>query len=356
LIEVSKIQGFVLIRALDGNGKNDILKIMMSPRISTAQKKFEQDVCIIKDSGIYALNNTIKENKIKCVVDDSFKKYRETMIKEAPASPKSSELILEVGVVNTKIRGSNIPSDEIQKVTRFFLTAAINVKSYIDGKWDGYINLYSKTTKTFPTGLLSAVTKILDKKKIKYTVNINYEQHPSRSLPFEVDWGNIKPDIDQVDAIEAAVKYGRGIVKAPTGWGKTAVFARGVISSLGVPTLFVANKKQLLDDAASDFKNGIKNATCVAIKDGMFGSLKLTPSSTAEEIANALNAPIIVATIQSLAARLKDDRTKDVLLDWLHNVCKLVIVDESQAVGTDMWDFVLNDIYAPYRILLSATP
>ena len=75
-----------------------------------------------------------------------------------------------------------------------------------------------------------------------------------------------------------------------------------------------------------------------------------------EDIERELSSPIIVATIQSLVRRLEDDRTSRALKKWLHERCKLVILDESQAYGTKTFEEVFNEIWAPYRIFLSATP
>lgn len=354
LIEISKVPQYIILRPLDKEGGHDISKIMGDRRIREQNMRIESDKCLMKDEVLFILNDIVKENKIKCVTDESFKKFAASIKHDSRTG--NQKLLLTVGVLRTKITGSNIPVKEIQNVTRFFLKAAVNTPKYKSGQWDGYINLYSKRDRSFPTGLLAAVTKVLEKKKLQYESIVNYEEKPKRQYDWSVDWDKITPDIDQVEAIDAAVKYGRGIVKAPTGWGKTAVFAKGLIASLGVPTLFIANKKQLLDDAASDFTEGIRGAKCLAIKDGMFGTVKMTSSVTRAQLEKAIDAPIIVATIQSLDARLKDKKTRPILEHWLHNVCKLVIVDESQAVGTRTWDDVLDEVKAPYRIFLSATP
>jgi superfamily II DNA or RNA helicase len=91
------------------------------------------------------------------------------------------------------------------------------------------------------------------------------------------------------------------------------------------------------------------------IKEGNFGYTKVTHDTTSEDVSN-ITSQVVVATIQSLSARMQDERTRDKLKYWLNNICKLVIVDECQAVGTKTWDDVLNECNAPLRICLSATP
>lgn len=136
------------------------------------------------------------------------------------------------------------------------------------------------------------------------------------------------------------------------------MLAKRLTIKFGVPTLFLANKKTLLDDAAEEFREGIrgiKEDDVIQIKDGWFGKCKIKKETTSDEIPY-LEAPIIVATIQSIHARLQDPRTKGPLLYWLKNVCKFVMADESQSVGTKIWDEVLEVINAPYKVFLSATP
>ena len=129
-----------------------------------------------------------------------------------------------------------------------------------------------------------------------------------------------------------------------------------------MPTLFIANKKVLLDDAAKDFVGGIEGLSeseVVQIKDGWFGdiSLRKANSFTEDDLWHAFDGKgVVVATIQSLNARLEDPRTRGPLLYWLKNTCKFLMVDETQAVGTKVWDEVLEQIEAPYRVFLSATP
>lgn len=100
---------------------------------------------------------------------------------------------------------------------------------------------------------------------------------------------------------------------------------------------------------------GLESDDVASIKDGSFCGMKITSTTTVSDV-GIIKQPIIVATIQSLSARLKDPRTKGPLMHWLRNVCKLVMVDETQAVGTMQWEEVLNEVGAPYRICLSATP
>lgn len=125
-----------------------------------------------------------------------------------------------------------------------------------------------------------------------------------------------------------------------------------------MPTLFIANKKTLLDDAKDAFVgliDGLDASKVHQIKNSIFGDIKLKKDTKASEIPD-LDSHIIVATIQSLASRLDDPRTKDKLIDWLQNKCKLFIVDECQSINDKQWKKVLDVCKAPCRLALSATP
>ena len=354
MIKISKMVQYITLTPADNQGGHDIVKIMEDPIIPESHKRFGKDCYLIDNQEIFHLRELFRKYHPEFQTDKEFDEYAKKINTGKDSRP--SVVQLDVHTVYTKITGDNIPVEDIRNATRFFLKAAVNTPKYKEGKWDGYINLYDLRRKAFPTGLLSKVRKVLDKKKIQYIVNWQYNTHPEKQFDWKANFNGAIPDEDQWDAINAAVMHGRGIIKAPTGWGKTAIFAEGVIAALGVPTLFVANKKQLLDDAANDFTNGIDGAVCLPIKDGVFGTVKMSSSTTSEDVQDALSAPILTATIQSLAARLKDERTGPILREWLHNTCKLIIADESQAVGTPTWDEVLDEVRAPYRIFLSATP
>lgn len=291
--------------------------------------------------------------------DDNFKKYvelfKEQYVKSGGSSVKG--LVITKGVTKCQIIGPKnlIPQKEIEKQTRYFFEGAKNSKKFKEGKWDGYINLYRSYNRTFPTGLLSRVEDVLKARKIPYRVSLAFDEDPKPQFNWEV-CDNFKLDPDQVDAVKAGLSGKRGILKAPTGFGKTAVLAKRLTAGFKVPTLFIANRKSLLDDAADEFMSGIKGLTSVGqIKDGWFDRWRVTEVN-GEEFFPEIESPVIVATVQSLHARLSDPASALPLKRWLNNVCKFVMVDECQAVGTKLWDEVLNECYAPYRIFLSATP
>ena len=319
----------------------------------------EDNKCVIQGdiAHINTINKALLPFKEHIKLDDSFLKWKEKYYGKSP-------LLIRCGVNYSKIYNSTdfkIPHKEIENVCKYFFLPAVNMKKYKEGKWDGYISLYKRWLREFPTGLLSRVTKVLEELSVPYRVDYTYDTNPPR----EFDWKAkdlFEPTEDQVEALEACMKAGRCVCKAATGFGKTSVVARYLTAMHGVPTLFIANKKVLLDDAYNDFLNGIEGVCegdMAQLKDGWFGDINLrkTMSFTKEDADNALNdKKIVVATIQSLSVRLEDNRTSYGLRKWLEEKCKFVMIDESQAINDKQWQTVLDTIKAPFRVALSATP
>ena len=350
---------FILVTADNPDENKQIMECLNSAGLFSLPNKIKYVAgeWFIVPSIIEKLNKALVPMKQKISLTEEFstwlRNYRESRQKDVTTNSGGS-CVINVGVVESKIipNGNKLPTDKLTKKMRYFFEGARNMKSFQDKKWDGYIQLYDKRANTFPTGLLFDATAILDKERIPYKINMLYDVAPEKQFNWIVDDG-ITPDPDQIEAVECALKGRRGIVKAPTGFGKTAVLAKRLTAARGVPTLFIANKKLLLEDAKEEFLKGVVGLDAVdCIKDGTYGDTKLKPGETPPQ----LSAPVVVATIQSLHARLFDERTSELMRDWLNNTCKFVMVDECQAVGSKMWDEVLKEIHAPYRIMLSATP
>lgn len=246
---------------------------------------------------------------------------------------RSMPVRIDVNVVWSEIRGGDfIPWKEISEACSYFLAGSIYSKYYISGRWDGTIKLYKNGR--FPTGLLSIVRGILDKHGIPYEIYQHFKW-PEKKY----DWGlnaNVVVRPRHVEAIKAILKGKRGMVQLPTRFGKTTVVASGVISSLGVPTLFIAHQLDLVHDARAvlgQFINGVGEV-------GFIGEGK------------AIYKPVTAACIDTLANKLKSDYT---MQKYLAEKVQLVIVDETQFFGPGEYKDVLYACNAPHRLFMSAT-
>lgn len=301
---------------------------------------------------IFLLNKLLSRNKIKIIPGDGF---REWATKFTP----QDVIEIECGIHNATVYWKNtskVVIENIWKQMSYFYKPAVNDWRYKQKKWDGMIRLYNKKTHTFPTGLVHMVEEYLTKINKRFIVYYNYEKRPTPCFDWEAN-DKVIPEEDQYTAIDSTDNL-RGVLKAPTGFGKTAVLAVRTVAKFKVPSLFIANKKTLLDDAKNAFIGLIDNLDSTKvhqIKDGVFGDMKIKKDTTIDDIPD-LDSHIIVATVQSLSTRLKDPRTSEKLRNWLQNECKMFMVDECQAMGTPQWDEVLNSCNAPLRFALSATP
>lgn len=151
-------------------------------------------------------------------IDKSFSDWKLENIGKKP-------ILIRCGVTFSVIYKSpdfDIPHKDIEDVAKYFFKPAVNQKAYKDKKWDGYIHLYKRLQRRFPTGLLDKVLSVLDKQNIPYKVEYTYEQRPPRQFDWEPR-NLFTLSEDQVESIDAAMKAGRCVVKAATGFGKIAL-------------------------------------------------------------------------------------------------------------------------------------
>lgn len=284
------------------------------------------------------------------------------------------------------IKGPNIPWNEVIPITSYFDKGAKNSKSY--GKsWSGFNHLFNPIRGTFPSGLLERIIFILSKNQIPFNINQTFT-YPKPSLNIQPIFPFI-PTQDQIDSVEALFIANNGIAKLPTGFGKTSYVAASLIARKGVPSLFLANKRVLTDDAKNDFDDVFKNSDIKVgmIGDGVFDPGDITIASI-QTIAAALKPPTIkerqlvqyqidlaeqrlqlikdVEHIKETKKELKKykNRIKSIdariqrhkmIIPFLKKIL-LFIVDEAQVLGTDQWNSFLHACPAPYRYTLSATP
>lgn len=124
-----------------------------------------------------------------------------------------------------------------------------------------------------------------------------------------------------IESVEAGWKdYRKQLGVAPVGSGKTIVFswlAKRRLDSTGQRTLVIANRNELVDQAISK----LRSAT------GIFADKEKA------EFSARFHAPVVVASIQTMARRLHK---------WAPDHFGLVIVDEADQSITPQWMSVLN--------------
>lgn len=106
----------------------------------------------------------------------------------------------------------------IDKACSYFMLGAQNSNMYKKGLWDGIIRLYDSRFNSVPTGLIYLVEEELNRRKIKYVKYNTYNDSPKPEFDWEVN-KVIIPDIYQIEAINSGLRYKRGVIKSPTGFG-----------------------------------------------------------------------------------------------------------------------------------------
>ena len=194
----------------------------------------------------------------------------------------------------------------------------------------GVGSAFNLRTNTFPTGFLKRIV----------------EHFGSDGIEIKGELESIKPSVkspslkgitlrkDQIRLIKDAVKHRRGILKAPTGSGKTVV-AAGLMSMYPErKVLFLCHTIDLVKQAADEFKEFGFNRIQV-IKGG------------SEKIIHP-KAKIICATIQSFVKM-----SPVIYADW----ADIILIDEVHHAANKKGQYatVLNNNLAPIRIGFTAT-
>lgn len=117
-------------------------------------------------------------------------------------------------------------------------------KAYKNNYWDGYHYFYNRKTNRFPAGLLHVVQK-----RFRYAEVTN--KYPAKKLNDYTTLKNLTPREDQVDIISQALEARRGIIQAPTSYGKSACIAM-LCKAMPGKVLVITHTITLLHQTAKD--------------------------------------------------------------------------------------------------------
>jgi superfamily II DNA or RNA helicase len=165
---------------------------------------------------------------------------------------------------------------EIYNRLRFRDRNYFHNRAYKMKKWDGYINFFVLETGKFLTGLLPEVIAVLKHFKVDYVIDDKRNKTPflyenidenflNQWLPEKTLSGETMKPVTlhdyQVDFINQAGKYRRGVIYAPTSAGKTLIML-GILKKIpvGTPTLILQNRVSLAQQNYDELQNwGFKN-------------------------------------------------------------------------------------------------
>ncbi len=179
-----------------------------------------------------------------------------------------------------------------------------------------------------PRGSLDEVVKLLERQRIWTTVRD--ERQPGVRCDFTFQ-GELTPD--QREAAEAMAAHDKGVLAAPTAFGKTVIGA-WLIAKRGVNTLVLVHRQQLADQW----------------RERLAAFLDLAPRSIGQFGAgrNKGRGKIDIGMLQSLH---NNGTVRDLVADYGY-----VLVDECHHIPAFSFEAVLKEVKAQYITGLTATP
>jgi superfamily II DNA or RNA helicase len=181
---------------------------------------------------------------------------------------------------------------------------------------------------SLPRGLLEAVRRLLDERGVAFELDDARVDGGGLSASFS---GELTPR--QNDAVAALTPHDDGVLVAPPGSGKTVV-AAAMIARRGRSTLVLVHRRALVEQWIARLRSFL----AVTGKD----------VAAATKSKRAATAPIVVATLQSLARRPDLER---IARRFGH-----VVVDECHHVPARSFERVFDAVGPRFLLGLTATP
>lgn len=228
-------------------------------------------------------------------------------------------------------------------------------------KWDGYEHHFTASHK-FRTGLSRYVTELLEEKGYE-VLGISERDRPDHEL-HRINLHGIELRPYQLEAVDAAIKAGRGVIQHGTGGGKTETDA-AIVQRLGLPTIMLVDQQHIASQTRDRWEARL------GVKIGLLGAGSRKTRydivcATFQSVNAALAGPkrlekAIAAAKQGLVrAKLHTRMTaaikrRDAMLDWLSGF-DVLVVDEGHHLVAPTYQSVADKIPAYYRFVTSATP
>ena len=247
---------------------------------------------------------------------------------------------------------------ELNDALSYAIPGAEYSEKYIAGDWDGFKRLFNRRTKTFPTGLLGIAAGILEKNNIPYGIK-DLRTRPKAIKRFglkkELNGRPIHPRPYQLQAVQLALIYGRGIIEIATGGGKSFIITM-IVAKLGLPSVIYVNTKDLLYQMIDNLKAIDSDEPIVGqIGDGICKPNLITVA-TIQSVFKAMGVSYPKFDEEDQVEKEEfDDKTRELIVETVRNA-NVTIIDETQFLASDTFQLVANNaVNSFYKYGLSAT-
>ncbi len=257
--------------------------------------------------------------------------------------------------VRCKIIGLSNPDvvDQLDRVLSYYMTGYRFTPAFRSGRWDGRNRLLQKKNGEyfFLSGLLSKVELVLKNNYQDYTIT---DEREKVKFGKKIRTKNIEHRAYQSDAVRAAIKHKSGILKIPTGGGKTVVMAE-IIANFNVPTIIYVPGIDLLYQTKEALENFLCNTKIGIVGDGVADIKKITVC-TIWSCVKALDKSYEKFGEEDFTKKEKFNAKNKRKIKKAINDSVLSLVDECQFLGTSTLQHINSASYnSRYRFGLSAT-
>lgn len=265
--------------------------------------------------------------------------------------------------INTKLDGyiDRYVYDQIYERLSFAVQGAEFSDKVIDGSWDGYVRLFHRNQKTFPTGLIGRVLDIFEQTNTMYEIqDLRERPKPVKKIGLRKNFRGKPLEVRpyQLVALQKALLYGRGTLEAATGAGKSFIITM-ILAKLGVPAIVYVNTKDLLHQMLDNFRQYLDTEEDIF---GQIGDGIVEPKLFTVALVQAVHTALDVKYPKFDDEDDTEDNTemdtsrKAVVLKCVQDA-RAVVIDECQFLGSRTFQMVAdNSVMAYYKYAFSATP
>lgn len=266
-----------------------------------------------------------------------------------------AEVVVQIRGNDALVTGlSDLIKDQLGRKLRYRPTGYQFEPAFKHRRWDGWVRLFEKDGR-FPAGLAPRVMSELRRWNVPFRLDDErIFEDVGRAVPL-----HINPEVEdrwyQRQAVEASYGYGSGVVRAPTGSGKSVCISQ-LIQKVGQRAVVLVPTIDLLYQTRDFLEWALQT------KVGMLGAGYLEPRDVTIATVRTMAKVLEIPYVRYVDAELMDLDDTDVgtvpareLASWVRSL-GLLIVDECHMVAADTAYNIATSLNVPRKIGFSASP